>query len=96
MNVQIIIVFILRGSVMEDTLMIYNQLRTKYNKEGIGKKELAVELNISVSTINYWISNKLDLPNYQKGIGKRSGVFFPIMEVAKYLVKTVKVLQSVC
>jgi len=81
---------------MEDIVMIYIQLRAKYNKERIGKKELAVELNISVSTINYRISNKLDLPNYQKGFGKRSGVFFPLIEVAKYLVKTVKVLPIVC
>jgi hypothetical protein len=81
---------------MEDVLMIYNQLRSKYSKERIGKKELAVELSISVSTINYRISNKLDLPNYQKGSGKRGGVFFPLMEVAKYLVKTVKVMSEVC
>ncbi|MCX8515195.1 MAG: hypothetical protein ORN24_06460 [Burkholderiales bacterium] len=81
---------------MEDVLMIYNQLRSKYSKERIGKKELAVELSISVSTINYRISNKLDLPNYQKGNGKRGGVFFPLMEVAKYLVKTVKVMSEVC
>ncbi len=77
---------------MEDIMIIYRQLRTKYNKERLSKKELAVELNISVSSINYRITNNLDLPNYQKGSGKRGAVFFPLMEVSKYLVKTVKVV----
>ncbi len=31
---------------MDDILIIYNRLREKCNKERIGKKELATELNI--------------------------------------------------
>lgn len=72
---------------------IYQNLRTKYNKSAITKQELADELGVSLSAINYNLSRGINLPNYKKlqGVGKYGKVLFPLHEVANYLSQTSKV-----
>lgn len=72
---------------------IYQNLRAKYNKSAITKQELADELGLSLSAINYNLSRGINLPNYKKlqGMGKYGKVLFPLNEVATYLSQTSKV-----
>lgn len=72
---------------------IYLELSTKYNKSTLTKSELAQELNISVSTINYYLSRGINLPNYKKlsGKAKFGRVLFPLLEIAIFLSQTTKV-----
>lgn len=72
---------------------IYQELRTKYQKSAIGKKELAKELGCSVSAIDYYIAKGINLPNYKKLAGNGNGgkVLFPLQEVALFLVQTTKI-----
>ena len=56
-----------------------------------GKKEMANELSISVSTLNLKISKGTGLPNYKKlGSAKNARVVFNIVDVAQYLTQTIK------
>lgn len=73
---------------------IYQELRSKYQKSAINKRELATELGCSVSAIDYYISKGINLPNYRKLTGSGNGgrVLFPLQEVALFLVQTTKVL----
>lgn len=79
----------------ERTQLIYQALNQKYKKQALDKKELSQELGISVSTINYYLSRGISLPDYKKLGGKIVGgnggrVLFPISEVARYLAATNK------
>jgi len=72
-----------------ETLLEY--LKGKYKRLSIGKKEMANELNISVSTLNLYISKGSGLPNYKKlGSAKNARVVFNIVDVAQYLTQTIK------
>ena len=72
-----------------ETLLEY--LKSKYKRLSIGKKEMANELNISVSTLNLYISKGSGLPNNKKlGSAKNARVVFNIVDVAQYLTQTIK------
>jgi len=66
---------------------IKEYLIKKYNTTVLTKQQLADELQISISTINRYMSfGGIGLPRYVRvGIGSRSRVIFPIEEVAKFL-----------
>ncbi|QKJ22317.1 hypothetical protein [Poseidonibacter lekithochrous] len=56
------------------------------------KKELAEVLKKSEQTIDRRIKECSDIPAYKRsGIGKNASYIFPIVEVSKYLSKTVKI-----
>jgi len=64
----------------------YNYLKQKYNRIVIGKKELAKELNISLSTLDLYLSKGIGLPKYKKlGTAKNSRVIFNIYDIAVFL-----------
>lgn len=77
----------------ESAKEIYQELKTKYHKSAISKRELAEELGCAESTINYYISKGINLPNYKKLQGKGNGgkVIFPLQEVATFLSQTIKI-----
>ncbi len=75
----------------EQTQLIYNDLKTRYKKATLSKKEMACELGISYSTIDNYIAKGYGIPNYKKlGIAKNSKVVFNIIDVASYLADTIK------
>jgi len=64
----------------------YSYLRSKYNTSVIGKKEMANELNISLSTLDLYIAKGMGLPKYKKlGTAKNAKVVFNIHDIAVYL-----------
>ena len=64
----------------------YSYLKEKYNRTVIGKKEMAIELNVSSSTIDLYISKGIGIPKYKKlGTAKNSRVVFNIYDIAVYL-----------
>lgn len=71
----------------EQIELLYHTLLAKYKKLVLNKKELSVELGISVSCINYRIINGLGLPEYKKGSGKCGRIGFPIINVARFTVE---------
>jgi predicted DNA-binding transcriptional regulator AlpA len=74
------------------TEFIYQDLKSRYNKSTLIKKELAKEMSCSTSTIDLYISKGYRLPNYKKlGTGKNSRVVFNIIDVAEFLSQTIKV-----
>lgn len=74
------------------TTLIYQDLKSRYNKASINKKELANELGCSCSTIDLYMSKSIGLPNYKKlGNAKNSKVIFNIIDVADFLSQTIKV-----
>ncbi len=71
---------------------IHEDLKQRYNKSTLTKKELANELNVSVSSINSYIVKGTGIPEYIKvGTGKNGKVLFPLVNVVSYLSATVKV-----
>jgi len=71
---------------------IVSELRGKYDKSVLGKKELAAELGIALSTLNNYMAKGYGIPRYRKiGDAKNAKVVFPIIEVAKFLSETVEV-----
>ena len=73
---------------------IYQKLAIKYGKSAINKRELAIELGYTVSSINYYLAKGINLPNYKKLSGKGNGgrVIFPLQEVAVFLSQTTQVV----
>jgi len=71
---------------------ITEDLRKKYNKSVISKQELASEIDISISTLNNYMSKGYGIPRYKKiGGAKNAKVVFPILEVANFLAQIVEV-----
>jgi len=71
---------------------ILKDLKEKYNKLTLTKSELAKELNVSVSSINSYISKGYGIPEYTKiGEARNGKVLFPIICVAEYLSNTIAV-----
>lgn len=71
--------------------LIYNDLKTRYNKATMSKTEMAQELGISYSTIDNYIARGYGLPNYKKlGNAKNAKVVFNIIDVAEFLSQTIK------
>jgi len=74
------------------TQLIYDDLRTRH-KASLSKKNLADELDVSISTIDRHIAHSLGLPAYKKlGKAKNAKVVFNIIDVALWLSDTVKVV----
>mgnify|MGYP005993601407 FL=1 len=70
---------------------IYQDLKSRYNKATLTKKELANEFTVSTSTIDLYISKGIGIPNYKKlGTAKNAKVVFNIIDVAEYLSQTIK------
>lgn len=64
----------------------YSYLKGKYSKSVIGKKDMAHELNISLSTLDLYLSKNIGLPQYKKlGTAKNARVIFNIYDIAVYL-----------
>ena len=73
------------------TELVYQDLKSRYNKASINKKEIANELDVSTSTIDLYISKGVGIPNYKKlGTAKNAKVIFNIIDVAEYLSQTIK------
>lgn len=73
------------------TELIYQDLKSRYNKATLTKKELANEFTVSTSTIDLYISKGIGIPNYKKlGTAKNAKVIFNIIDVAEYLTQTIK------
>ena len=64
----------------------YTYLKDKYKRLVINKKELAVELNIALSTMDSYITKGIGIPKYKKiGTAKNARVIFNIYDVAIFL-----------
>ena len=75
----------------DQTQLIYNDLKTRYKKSTLSKREMAHELGISYSTIDGYIAKGYGIPNYKKlGKAKNAKVVFNIIDVAKFLSETIK------
>ena len=71
--------------------LIYQDLKSRYKKATINKKEIALELGISVSTVDLYISKGMGIPNYKKlGTAKNAKVVFNIIDLAEFLSNTIK------
>ncbi len=71
--------------------LIYNDLKDRYKKSTLSKREMAHELGISYSTIDGYIAKGYGIPNYKKlGKAKNAKVVFNIIDVAKFLSETIK------
>ncbi|PHR73353.1 MAG: hypothetical protein COA66_02895 [Arcobacter sp.] len=68
-----------------------NYLLKKYKRSVISKKELAEELGISLSTVDFYIAKKSSLPDFKKlGSAKNSKVIFNIYDVVDFITTSVK------
>lgn len=73
------------------TQVIYDFLKKEYKRATISKRELANELNVSMSTIDLYISKNIGIPPYKKlGNKPNSKVVFNIIDVAEFLAQTIK------
>jgi len=64
----------------------YSYLKKKYNRTVIGKKDLAKELNIALSTLDLYLSKGIGLPKYKKlGSAKNARVIFNLYDIAVFL-----------
>ena len=71
--------------------LIYNDLKSRYNKSTLSKAEMAHELGISYSTIDNYIAKGYGICNYKKlGKAKNAKVIFSIADVAEFLSQTIK------
>ena len=73
--------------------LVYEYLKQKYKRATIGKKEMAVELGVSLSTIDLYISKNMGIPRYRKlGKAKNAKVVFSIVDVAEFLSQTIETM----
>ncbi len=71
--------------------LIYQDLKERYKKATLSKREMAHELGISYSTIDLYISKGYGIPNYKKlGTAKNAKVIFNIIDVSEFLSQTIK------
>ena len=71
---------------------ILEELRERYGKATLSKREMANELGVSMSTLDLYISKGYGVPNYKKlGKAKNAKMVFSIVDVAKFLADTIKV-----
>ncbi len=72
--------------------LTYQDLKSRYNKATINKKELANEFGVCLATIDLYMQKGMGIPNYKKlGSSKNAKVVFSIIDVAEYLSQTIKV-----
>lgn len=70
---------------------IYQDLKSRYPGVTVNKKQMAMELGVSVSTIDLYISKNMGIPNYKKlGTAKNAKVVFTIIDLAEFLSNTIK------
>lgn len=73
--------------------VIYDYLNSKYKRATIGKKEIAQELGVSLSTIDLYISKGVGIPRYRKlGKAKNAKVVFNIVDLAEFLSQTIETM----
>lgn len=71
--------------------LIYNDLKERYGRVTISKREMAHELNISYSTIDGYIAKGYGICSYKKlGTAKNAKVIFNIIDVSEFLSQTIK------
>ena len=71
--------------------LIYNDLKSRYKKSTLSKKEMSNELGVGYSTIDGYIAKGYGIPNYKKlGTAKNAKVVFNIIDVAEFLSQTIK------
>ena len=71
---------------------ILQDLKDRYKKSAINKKELANEIGLSVGAINNYICKGYGVPRYKKtGPAKNAPVRFPLIFVANYLSEVMEV-----
>ena len=71
--------------------LIYNDLKSRYNKVTLSKAEFAHELGISYSTIDGYIAKGYGICNYKKlGTAKNAKVVCNIIDVSEFLSQTIK------
>jgi len=71
---------------------IQQQLYSKYKRLTLSKSEVAQEMGIGLSTLNKYMAEGMNLPNYKKiGTAKNSRVIFNVADVAEFLADTIKV-----
>jgi len=71
---------------------ILQDLKDRYQKSAINKKELAHEIGMSVGAINNYICKGYGIPKYKKlGPAKNAPVIFPLVYVANYLSEVMEV-----
>jgi len=76
---------------MENTDMIFNSLKERYNIT-ITKKDLAQILSSSVSFIDKCIMKGQNIPNFKKlGSSRNSKIIFNLWDVAEFLTTTTRV-----
>jgi len=72
-------------------LQQYYLLYNKYGRATINKEELSLEMSVSQSTINTYISKGYGIPNYFKiGTSRNASVRFNLIDVAEFLSQTIK------
>ena len=77
----------------DETRLIYDELKSRYRRSTISKKELAHELGVSYSTIDNYLARGYGIPNYKKlGDAKNAKVIFNIVDVANFLAQTIETL----
>jgi len=75
----------------QKTQQIYNDLKERYRRATLSKREMAIELGISYSTIDGYIAKGYGIPNYKKlGTAKNAKVVFSIIDVAEFLSQTIE------
>lgn len=71
--------------------LIYNDLKDRYKRVTISKREMAHELGISYSTIDGYIAKGYGICNYKKlGNSKNAKVIFNLLDVSEFLSQTIK------
>ncbi|QOY55899.1 hypothetical protein HUE87_09040 [Candidatus Sulfurimonas marisnigri] len=72
-------------------MLIYQDLKSRYLGATVNKKQIAMELGVSVSTVDLYISKNMGIPNYKKlGTAKNAKVVFTIIDLAEFLSNTIK------
>ncbi|WP_229855114.1 hypothetical protein [Candidatus Sulfurimonas marisnigri] len=72
-------------------VLIYQDLKSRYLGATVNKKQIAMELGVSVSTVDLYISKNMGIPNYKKlGTAKNAKVVFTIIDLAEFLSNTIK------
>ncbi len=71
--------------------LLLAELRERYKKSTLSKKEMANELGISYSGIDNMIAKAYGIPPYKKlGKSRNAKVVFPIIGVADFLSQTIR------
>ena len=75
----------------DQTQLIYNDLKNRYGKSTISKREMANELGISYSCIDDHVRKREGVPPFKKlGTAKNAKVIFSIVDTAKFLAETIE------